>query len=52
MDLNADDVAQAVRRGLELGASKPVFQPGGDRWTVLLDPAGHPFCVCQTPPPR
>ena len=52
MDLDADDLAEAVRRCLELGASKPDFQPGGDRWTVLLDPAGHPFCVCQAPAPR
>jgi hypothetical protein len=30
---------------LELGAAKPDFQPGEDRWRVLLDPAGHPFCI-------
>jgi hypothetical protein len=29
---------------LELGAAKPEFQPGGDRWRVFTDPAGHPFC--------
>jgi|SRR5215469_89753 len=50
LDLNVADVAEAVQRCLELGASKPDFQPDdGERWTVLLDPAGHPFCVCQTP---
>ena len=48
MDLDVVDVAEAVERCLELGASKPDFQPGG-RWTVLLDPAGHPFCVCRAP---
>jgi predicted enzyme related to lactoylglutathione lyase len=47
LDLDAGDVPEAVERCLELGASKPDFQPGGDRWTVLIDPAGHPFCVCQ-----
>ncbi len=26
---------------LGLGAHKP----GGDRWRVLVDPAGHPFCL-------
>jgi predicted enzyme related to lactoylglutathione lyase len=47
MDLDVDDVADAVERCLGLGASKPDFQPGdGKRWMVLLDPAGHPFCVC------
>ena len=45
-DLEVDDVAKAVERCLELGASKPEFQPGGDVWTVLTDPAGHPFCLC------
>jgi len=45
--LCADDVAQAAERCLELGAAKPEFQPGGDRWTVLTDPAGHPFCLAQ-----
>ena len=40
-------MAKAVERCLELGAAKPDFQPGGDRWTVLTDPAGHPFCLAQ-----
>ena len=34
---------------LALGAGQPAFQPGGDRWTVLTDPAGHPFCLCPAP---
>jgi Glyoxalase-like domain len=46
LDLWVEDVAQAVQRCLELGATKPDFQPGGDLWTVLTDPAGHPFCLC------
>jgi hypothetical protein len=25
--------------------ARPDHQPGGDRWRVLLDPAGHPFCL-------
>ena len=46
LDLRVHDVRNAVERCLELGASKPDFQPGGDGWTVLTDPAGHPFCLC------
>ncbi|MFE4255630.1 VOC family protein [Streptomyces sp. NPDC056910] len=30
---------------LELGASKPDQQPNEDRYRVLADPAGHPFCL-------
>lgn len=36
------DAAEQLCRGL--GASVPAHQPG-DRWKVLIDPAGHPFCL-------
>jgi len=45
LDFKVDDVAAAVDQVMALGASKPAHQPGGDRWTVLADPAGHPFCL-------
>ncbi|TWV40309.1 VOC family protein [Streptomyces misionensis] len=45
IELGVDDLAEAEQRLLELGAVKPEFQPGEGRWTVLLDPAGHPFCI-------
>ncbi|GAB3622399.1 VOC family protein [Mariniluteicoccus endophyticus] len=44
LDLAADDVEAAVARCVELGATRPDDQPG-ETWVVLLDPAGHPFCV-------
>lgn len=44
LDLAAEDVDAAVARCVELGATKPEQQPG-ETWTVLLDPAGHAFCV-------
>jgi predicted enzyme related to lactoylglutathione lyase len=47
LDLRVDDLPKAIERCLELGAARPDFQPGGDRWTVLTDPAGHPFCLCS-----
>ncbi|AZM51274.1 hypothetical protein DMA15_00645 [Streptomyces sp. WAC 01529] len=50
MDLAFPDVVAAEQRLLELGASKPDFQPGGDHWTVLLDPCGQPLCISQTQP--
>lgn len=49
LDLSVADLDAAEARCLEFGAAKPEFQPGGDRWRVLIDPAGHPFCVCAPP---
>ncbi|MEW2576838.1 VOC family protein [Streptomyces syringium] len=45
LDLAFADVPAAERRLLELGATKPGHQPGGEHWTVLLDPSGQPFCI-------
>jgi catechol 2,3-dioxygenase-like lactoylglutathione lyase family enzyme len=45
LDFAADDLDEAEALLLELGAAKPEFQPGGDRWRVFTDPAGHPFCL-------
>ncbi|OEJ97619.1 hypothetical protein J116_027355 [Streptomyces thermolilacinus SPC6] len=47
LDLVFDDIPATVERLLGLGATKPDFQPGGDRWTVLLDPSGQPFCISR-----
>ncbi|MGW6984736.1 VOC family protein [Streptomyces sp. NPDC054932] len=46
LDFAVDDLDEAETVLLELGAGKPDHQPGGDRWRVFTDPAGHPFCVC------
>jgi catechol 2,3-dioxygenase-like lactoylglutathione lyase family enzyme len=43
-DLKSDDIAAAEQRCVELGATVPDDQPG-ETWRVLLDPAGHPFCL-------
>ncbi|MFE3291983.1 VOC family protein [Rhodococcus sp. NPDC059234] len=45
LDLDVEDIGGAERRALTIGAVRPEFQPGGDKWRVLLDPAGHPFCL-------
>ena len=45
LDLRAPQPAEFAARVTELGGSVPDFQPGGDRWMVFLDPAGHPFCI-------
>ncbi|MEU6841181.1 VOC family protein [Streptomyces sp. NPDC046716] len=45
LDVAVTDLDEAERRALAAGATKAADQPGPDRWRVLLDPAGHPFCV-------
>ncbi|MGB7237768.1 MAG: VOC family protein [Rhodococcus sp. (in: high G+C Gram-positive bacteria)] len=45
LDFGVDDLAEAERLLLGLGARRACHQPGGDRFRVFLDPAGHPFCV-------
>ncbi|MFD8091416.1 VOC family protein [Streptomyces malaysiensis] len=47
LDFAVEDLDAAETRLLELGAGKPEHQPGGDRWRVLTDPAGHPFCLVR-----
>ena len=44
LDLAADDIDAETERLLSLGATLADPQPG-ETWRVLLDPAGHPFCV-------
>ncbi|MFM9368173.1 VOC family protein [Streptomyces sp. Da 82-17] len=45
VEVGVDDLDGAEAWLLELGAVKPDFQPDPERWRVLLDPAGHPFCI-------
>jgi len=45
IDFRVEDLATGVAKFLDLGATKPDHQPGGDTWVVLIDPEGHPFCV-------
>ncbi|MFD6101484.1 VOC family protein [Nocardia salmonicida] len=48
LDFRADDLDATEDLALELGATKPDDQPGDGRWRVLLDPAGHPFCLTSS----
>ena len=45
IELGVDDLESAQAYLLALGAAEPPAQPQPDRWRVLLDPAGHPFCI-------
>lgn len=44
LDIAVDDVTAAVADAVGLGARLAEFQPQDDV-RVLLDPAGHPFCL-------
>jgi hypothetical protein len=48
LDLTAEDLGAAEDRAVALGATVPE-QPD-PRWRVLLDPAGHPFCLTPFTP--
>jgi hypothetical protein len=48
LDLTADDLGAAAERAIALGATRP--EQRDPRWRVLLDPAGHPFCLTPFTP--
>jgi len=43
MALDCPDGAEAAVVGF--GAEKATEQPSPDQWRVMIDPAGHPFCL-------
>jgi hypothetical protein len=45
LELAVDDLDAAEVAALALGATRAQEQPAADRWRVLIDPAGHPFCI-------
>lgn len=45
LDVVVDDHDEAEAATLALGATTAEHQPG-TTFRVLLDPAGHPFCLC------
>lgn len=49
LDLQVDDLDETTASLCAIGASQPDFQPGADRWRVLLDPDGQPFCLSPRP---
>jgi hypothetical protein len=45
LELSVSDLDAAEQAALSIGATKPDVQPSPDHWRVLIDPAGHPFCI-------
>ena len=45
LELAVSDLDAQEARILALGATRAGVQPNPDSWRVLIDPAGHPFCI-------
>ena len=46
-DFQVDNVEEAAKKAESLGAKKAAAQFGGDHFVTMIDPAGHPFCLCK-----
>lgn len=44
LDLEVDDLDEAVAHAIEAGAELAAYQPQ-EKVRVMLDPDGHPFCL-------
>ena len=47
LDFVTDNYEETVEKALRLGAVKASLQVAPDHFTVLIDPQGHPFCMCR-----
>lgn len=50
LELAVTDLDDGEQAAVALGATRASTQPSPDRWRVLIDPAGHPFCVSNQIP--
>jgi predicted enzyme related to lactoylglutathione lyase len=46
LDFDVPDLDAGEQAVLAIGATKADYQPG-TTFRVFLDPAGHPFCLCE-----
>ena len=49
IDIDVENLDGAEIAVLRLGAVKADVQPRPDRFRVMIDPAGHPFCLVLHP---
>lgn len=47
-DFQVSDVLEMVKKAESLGAVKTEAQYGGEDFVTMLDPSGHPFCLCRS----
>ncbi|HEV2067080.1 MAG TPA: VOC family protein [Thermomicrobiales bacterium] len=48
LDCTCRDIEAGAAFAESIGARRALEQPG-ERWRVMLDPAGHPFCLSHYP---
>jgi catechol 2,3-dioxygenase-like lactoylglutathione lyase family enzyme len=46
LDFTVSDLQAAVTKAKALGATESAQQYNPKQWITMLDPAGHPFCLC------
>lgn len=46
LNFQVDDLPSAVEKAIKLGASKAITQFDAKNYITMLDPDGHPFCLC------
>ena len=46
-NFQVDDLPSAVEEAIKLGATKAAAQYGGEHFVTMIDPEGHPFCLCR-----
>jgi catechol 2,3-dioxygenase-like lactoylglutathione lyase family enzyme len=46
-NFQVDDLSAAVEKAINLGATQAIAQYGGEHFVTMLDPEGHPFCLCR-----
>ena len=47
-DFQVPNVPEAVAYAESIGARKAAEQYGGEDFVTMLDPDGHPFCLCYS----
>jgi predicted enzyme related to lactoylglutathione lyase len=51
LDIGVEDLDAGVAWALECGATVAREQPQTPGWhVIMLDPSGHPFCMCRVTP--
>ena len=46
-DFQVEDIQEMADKAERLGAVKAKAQFGGNDFVTMIDPSGHPFCLCR-----